>query len=43
MSKLLILSIANKLNLSYKKIRNILLENNVTLRKRNTIGLHSHC
>lgn len=40
--KLSILSIANKLNLGYKKVRNILLKNNITLRKRNTIGLHTH-
>lgn len=40
--KLSILSIASKLNLGYKKVRNILLKNNITLRKKNTIGLHTH-
>jgi G:T-mismatch repair DNA endonuclease (very short patch repair protein) len=40
--KLSILSIANKLELGYKKVRNILLKNNITLRKKNTIGLHTH-
>jgi len=38
--KLSILSIGNKLNLGYKKVRNILLKNNVKLRKTNTTGLH---
>jgi G:T-mismatch repair DNA endonuclease (very short patch repair protein) len=39
-NNLSILDIGKKFNLGYKKVRNILLKNNVKLRKRNTKGLH---
>ena len=37
-----IMYISKNLKLSYKKVRNILLKNNIKLRKTNTIGLHKH-
>lgn len=37
-----ILNICNKTGLGYKKIRTHLLKNNISLRKRNTKGLHNH-